>query len=317
MAAALGMVVTFTIAPVIVAAAPGAVSRGEAIPEPSPPYTNVLDIIGSERMSSEAYAAAEGLPLGEVVKRFSATGVIGCSKDRNDTDSSAVLVGEDRIALNGHALFFTDEDIRREEGLGKVTHEVCKPRFPIKSCNFTVRIEGKETRFALDRIVASGFDCPTRSPHGPNDWAIVKLVKAVPETVRPYGIGDASKLKVGDPVLGVNGFSGDMDGPWRKGAFLLTFSKCQWGTRVNRLNSNNCSGSYGSSGSALLDRDDELVGLHVNGTDDVKVLLENRKADGSFVIQTCKYDALTCASRHIPVDGEFRKALLAASTASH
>lgn len=264
---------------------------------------NVQDIEGSKRYLQNEYAKKEGLSARQAEALFGATGALDCG---NGHGSGNLVVKNDILVTSAHILWDPD---------------TCEPVEPAEGCVFMTIVDGKETQFAVKSLISTGFKCPDRHPAPNDDWAIFKLSKPAPKKIKPYVIGDALKMQKDDPVLAVNGGNADMfekSTRTGKNRMAKTFAACNWGVPIDRVIATNCSATFGSSGSALLNSQREFVGLADNSTEDKDhlraAITESINNHTPLKPSSCKYDPLSCATGYVPVQDDFKKALEATTS---
>lgn len=266
------------------------------------------EIEGSERLLTPDYQQKTGLTRKQVEAQFGASGRVQCG----EITASAELITNEIIVTTAHLFWWGDHDTRRN------SQPFCDVKYRPDECTFTTIINGRLANFPLASIVAAGFQCPLR-PATKDHWAIIRLKRPVPANIRPYKIGDAALMKLGEPVLAVNGANGDMTEPkpgTKERQFAKSFGECRWGPVRNDIVVTGCSAAPSSSGSAILNTEKEIVGIAVKSTESQEGLARRVKQSwetGNFEVLRCSFDPQTCATFYIPVVGEFRQALIEAA----
>lgn len=231
----------------------------------------------------------EGLTSNQAEAMFGATGALRCGEE---TASGNVVGKRDVLAVSAHA-FWNPETCQ----------QVARP----EDCTFMTIVDGREISLKIGGILATGFQCPN-IPGPEDDWVVLSLKEEVPRKIEPYSVGEISE---GERVLAVNGANADFfekSPNTGKARYAKSFADCVYDQPVNRMLATDCSSSFGSSGSALLNSRRELVAINCSGTENEKDLL-NALGKKPFKANSCQYDMLKCASYYVEVKGAFKKAL--------
>ncbi|HCX16617.1 MAG: hypothetical protein CL533_18395 [Afipia sp.] len=251
------------------------------------------------RYTENEYAIKRGLSVPDVQTRFAATGIITCGKYRG----SAQLTGNnDTITTSAH-MFTGARD--------------CDPGTPPESCTFTTK-KGNDTQTRrISKVVGNGFKCPGKQKTG-NDWAVLKLQRPI-ERVEPYLLPSLSDfyIKTGDKIVSVAGMSIDFHRrhpTTGSKSFPKSIEDCQVGTVYYPLGKfstfdTTCDFSGGASGGSILrasERGTVLLGINKGNNETLK---ERENARDNGIVRREKYSAGEYASYHVPVDGEFLKAI--------
>jgi hypothetical protein len=249
------------------------------------------------RYTEEEYATKRGLLVSDVQDRFAATGLITCGRYQG----SAQLTGtNDTITTSAH-----------------IFGECDPSRVPPKSCTFVMRKGNNTQTRRISKVVGNGFKCPGKQRAG-NDWAVLKLQRPI-ERVKPYLLPSLSDfyIKTGDKIISVASISDDFhrrDPRTGIKSFPKSIEDCEVGTVYYPLGKfstfdTTCDSSGGSSGGSILrasDRGTVLLGINKGNNETLK---ERENARDNGIVKREKYSAGEYASYHVPVDGEFLKAI--------
>jgi hypothetical protein len=242
------------------------------------------------RLTEGVYAKANGLPPGEVEKRFAASGVLRCPGG----DSSAQVTGaRDVITTAAHAF-----------------RDLCKPHTAPDKCIFEYYLGAERRTIPLSATLWMGT-CVESAPKAiVSDWAVAKLESAA--EVTPYEINERTESVVElERVLAVVGYDIEATGKRdRYGPFNKTIQECQIrDVRDWSIFETSCEFTVGASGSALfrlLDGRMTLFGV-LNGDYHDKEYCPR----GS-----CEFKSRHWSSVYVTVKGEFKDRLLAAVSQS-
>lgn len=255
-----------------------------------------LDIDGWDRTTPAEYAAKNGLSLKSVEADFAASGQIHCDNSHHKGSASAELIAKDVIVTAAHLLW------EPEAG----DHQ-CEVKAAPNECRFETVVDGKVKSVPVMSVLAVGGHCPDHIPDDSNDWLILKLKRPV-KGVAPYAIGDSNTVRKGDKVLAVNGANGDLARV--NGRLPMTISECEWRDEVNGLRATTCGSSYGTSGSAILSPNREILAIVQGDSEDEELFGERIKDLNHIEKYSCgRYDQLTCATWYVPVFWKFKEEL--------
>lgn len=251
------------------------------------------------RYTEEEYATKRGLSVADVQNRFAATGVITCGRY---TGSAQLTVTNETITTSAHIFGGCDPD---------------PSRVPPKACTFTTKKGNDIQTRKISEVVENGFKCPSKPRKG-EDWAVLKLQRPI-ERVKPYLLPSVSDfyIKPGDRVISVAATSADFERRAPKTgnkSLPKSIEDCQigtdyyWNGTLNLFDST-CDISFGASGGSILrasERGDVLLGIHVGMNNKDK---DSKNARNNDLVRGENYSAGTFYSFHVPVDGEFLKAI--------
>lgn len=271
-----------------------------------PERVAIIDEEGEDgRHTEEEYASKNGMPLAQVQSRFAATGIIKCGI----YTASAQLTGSSNtITTAAHVLSGEDN---------------CDPGTSPRSCSFTTRNGSDVQTQSISELVATGFKCPSK-PRMADDWAVLKLQNPI-RWVRPYGLPTLNDdINPGDTVISVSGSSVDFQ-RLAKHSSRTTFPKsieeCQTKKPyltlgVITLFESTCDFSGGNSGGSILrasQSGDVLLGISKANDETLRDRANARKSN---IVKRGKYSEGKWATYHVPVAGDFLKAIYRANSAT-
>ena len=240
-------------------------------------------------MTEEAYARENSLSVGEVRKRFAASGVIRCP---GGSGSAQVTGARDVITTAAH-----------------VFRDACKPKPPDK-CTFEYYLgtEKRAVPLSTSLWMGSCFEHGSKAIVG--DWAVATL--QVPAEVTPYEIYERTEILVElERVLAVVGYDIEAAGKTDKyGPFNKTMQECQVrDVRDWSIFETNCEFTVGASGSALF----RLLGSRMT----LFGVLSGDYHDQEYCPRgSCAFRSRRWSSVYVTLKGEFKDRLLAAVSQS-
>lgn len=254
----------------VAATALGAVAGVDSREEPrAVPYVRAVSMAKDLRAAPELFAQQAGLDPAEFRARYGATGLIRCGQA---VGSGQLTLESDIITTAGHVFFAKGGELRA------------------KTCAFEPTAQpGRNIAIDMNSIVAGAADPMTE--RATRDWAVARLSETLPEAV-PYTLG--ANVGVPSGVLMYGGGNGNAAtlGAERCSARRFTAQEPD-GIREFSFD---CSAAHGGSGAALLNENDQVVGIFVG----------YRSIDPE--------KAMPFSDRHynfgITVDGPFREALM-------
>jgi hypothetical protein len=182
------------------------------------------------------------------LERYHGAGVLMCHTDFGTLERAAAawLVGaQDLVVLNAHN--FVDKRLA--------------PTHPITDCFFRI---AEADYYFDDASLRLGASVESRALHITDDWAIVRLLQPVPDSVKAQPIPDTATLATGAAMKVV------MASPAGHSNIRLaaTVENCEihridtpTDTRIRRAR-HDCNDGYGGSGSGLFTEDGRLIALH-------------------------------------------------------
>jgi hypothetical protein len=153
-----------------------------------PSLLHHVAIIDEDSRQTEAeYARKTGQPLAAVQKRFAATGQVRCA---DGSRLSGQLTGKaDVVTTAAHGFY----DFRS-----------CKiGTRDYSSCTFNAKIRGKQITRRIKSVEATGYDHCVGDPIEGDDWAVVKLDRAIPDIV-PYDVNPFGLVYKNETLLSLS-----------------------------------------------------------------------------------------------------------------
>lgn len=288
----------------------------------------ILVIEEPDRMTEEQYAAANRLPIDKVKKLYGATGDFICNGPHGQFGQASLVTRNDVIVTAAH-LVYNDLD--------------CNKKVDLNQCQFRVEYNGKMQVLRITDIINAGQKCgqdqktiktakctlskdlTSNQMEGiteSKDWMALCLDHPV-EGVEPYRIDTNIKplelnnqqvISVGKSMDFIK--KGKVD--WRD---LANHPKHIGYCRVREIydwgafGADDCDGSHGSSGGAILRRDTDLIrnstsrvfiGIRSQIGETVK---ESERAARKGKMTRVKHNTLKLNSVFIPVQGELLQTL--------
>lgn len=238
------------------------------------------------RMTEEIYAKANGLSLGEVGKRFAASGVLRCP---GGASSAQVTGARDVITTVAHAF-----------------RDACKPHTAPEKCRFEYYLGAEKRIIPLTSALWMGTCVDAAPRQGSVDWAVARLQS--PADVTPYEIYEQSEALVEmERVLAVVGYDIEATGKFDKdGPFNKTIQECQIrDVRDWQIFETNCEFEFGASGSALF----RVRGRRMTV---LGVVFGDHRDEDYCPNGGCEFKSRKWSSLFVTLKGEFKDRLLAA-----
>ena len=212
--------------------------------------TGIIDDISFRE--AEGFASENKTTADQIKNRYAASNTFACE---TAWGQGQIVVRRDTIVVPAHTLYI-DNDCDR-------------PR-PLDKCTLIFQDRGKDSLFAVDKVLSAG-PCNQNEHLKPgDDWAVIRIKGAVPKSVTPYGIpSPGDELKIGDRVVDV-GRSRAFNPKNIKGNISTHpkgYAECvalhQDKTRFGGVMQTNCPSSVGCSGCAVLSPGDtpKFMGL--------------------------------------------------------
>jgi len=281
-----------------------------------------------DRLTEEQYAQTNKIPIEIVKNNYAATGDFICM-GQNGQIGQANLVGRDGVVVTAAHLVYKDMD--------------CNKVVDLNQCRFRSNSNGKNQDFRIEGVINSGLKCSHKKklprsikcPLSKNlsseqedgtiyskDWMVLCLDRPV-EGVETYRLDpDLKPLELNNQEIVAVGKSmdflrqGKVD--WRNYAdHPKHIGNCtireiyDWGA----IGADDCDGSHGSSGGALLRKDPDIghskdrpvfIGIRSQIGETIK---ESEKAARTKTMRQVKHNTTKLNSVFIPVQGELLETL--------
>lgn len=268
-------------------------------PQTQEPRIDPIAIFGDDdRRTEEQYARENNMTLAEVQDRYAATGVLTC----DNSEVSASLTLANNVAVTAAHAF--------------ANSSTCEIKSQPRRCKFTATIGRVKKVVRVSKLVATGFKCPQK-PTNAEDWAVLKLERGL-IGVRPYLV-ENQLIEVDAKVTSVSAISNDV---FQSGRAIPYYSKTIGNCTAFKIYQSNgdptifssdCDVAGGASGGAILKDGSSwpaLLGIHKMTSETREQLAEairsGKANSGSFVEREW-------AAFHVPLQGEFLKAVLSAA----
>ncbi len=252
------------------------------------------------RRTEEEYAAFKIKPLLAVQNRFAPTGILKCS----GSELTAQFTGDINIITTAGHGFADDRN--------------CKKISSPKSCTFTVKSGAVERVSRVTKMVQTGYKCP-KLPEASDDWAVLKIDPPL-DGITPYEIPAVGvEITDNDDVISVSAMARDfvrIDPKTNKKYLPKTIEECRtkktYGPDRVLVVESNCDFGKGNSGGSILKVHggwNVLMAISVGNRESEAQL---RAAEKRGTPNIGPYQKNVWTTFHVPVNGEFREAIVKA-----